>query len=333
MREVPSHLLTDLDSVQRLHSFKEEVFDNRDFSGVASFDSIRKAFDTFYVTFLNNQAVDKDLISKNDFLRLILENYSSGRKNIRLIKNTSELSEDNNSWKNSFLFQVSIDILSRNPEIKSDLKLKNFPKDWDRFFKVPKSNYTIGGLASDFTTWKNINLDKLPINSIYLVDPYFLKDRKLAEVNLPEIIQGLIGNRSNVKSIEIAIFGKMDRNDPNFKRTKEENHVMINTILSRLYPNKNFKTAILYIPESKMHDRYLFTNFYYLSSGKGFNVYNDRKKLDQQKSNNLDIHILSEPNAFKNYLQRLSEVRNWINSSRLSLEYSGQIPTNLFEVF
>lgn len=330
MKAVPTHLLTNLDSVQQLHTLKEEAFDNRDFPAVASFDLIRKVFDSYFISFLNNQSIDKDVISNNIFLRSIMENSFSGRKNIRLLQNVAELAKPDSSWQSNFLFQLSIDLASNFPEANTDLTLKSIPKDWNRYFRLPKSNFTIGGIASDFNNWKNLRLDKLPISSLYIIDPYFLKERKLASINLPEILHGLIGNRNNVKEIEIALFVKIDRNDPNVQKTKDANYSELNELLKGAYPNKQFRTSILYIPESKMHDRYLFTNFYYLSSGKGFNVFNDKKMLNQQKSNNLDIHLLANPEAFKNYLNRLGEVRNWINNSTMTLEYSGELPNKLF---
>lgn len=332
MKAVPTHFITNLNSVQKLHSFMEEAFDNRDFPAVASFDLIRKAFDNYFISFLNDQSIDKDEISNNIFLRSILENYSSGRKNIRLLQNFVEISNPDISWQRNFLFQLTIDLASNFPKVKTDLTLKSIPKDWDRYFRLPKIKFTIGGIASDFTGWKNLALDKLPINSLYIIDPYFLKDRKLAEINLPEIVKGLVGNRSSVKAIEIALFVKHDLNDPRFQKTKEANYHKLNEILKNLYPNKNFVLSILYIPESKMHDRYLFTNFYYLSIGKGFNIYNERKKTDQQKSNNLDIQLLTEPSSFKVYLKRLMEVRNWIDGSTGILEYSGELPSRLLSV-
>jgi len=332
MKAVPTHLLTNLNSVQQLYLFREEAFDNRDSMAVASFDSIQKAFDNYFISFLNDQSIDKDEISKNIFLRSILENYSSGRKNIRLVHNISELSKPDNSWHSNFLFQLSIDLASNFPEAKTDLTLKSVPKDWDRYFRLPKYNFTIGGVASDFSGWKNLGLDKLPISSLYIIDPYFLKDSKRAAINLPEVIKGLVGNRSNVKAIEIALFVKHDLNDPKFQKTKEANYHKLNEILKDLYPNKKFKSSIFYIPESKMHDRYLFTNFYYLSIGKGFNVYNEKGKVDGQKSSNLDIQLLDEPNAFKVYLKRLMEVRHWIEGSIGNLEYSGELPSKLFSV-
>jgi hypothetical protein len=332
MNSLPTHLITNLDSVQQLHTLREEAFDNRDSPAVASFELIRKAFENYFISFLNNQSIDKDEISKNIFLRSILENYSSGRKNIKLLQNVAEISKPDNSWQSSFLFQLTMDLASNFPEVNTDLTLKSIPKDWDRYFRLPKIKFTIGGIASDFKGWNNLGLDKLPINSLYIIDPYFLKDRKLAEINLPEIVKGLVGKRSNVKALELDLFVKHDLNDPKFQKTKEADYQKLNEILKNLYPNKNFVLSILYIPGSKMHDRYLFTNFYYLSSGKGFNVYNERKKLDQQKSNNLDIQLLAEPNAIKAILKRLSEVKNWIEGSTLNLEYSGTMPTKLLSV-
>src|SRR5690606_19239324 len=111
-----------------------------------------------------DRKIDKDEISKNIFLRSIVENHASGRKNISLFKNAEELLKGYNSWKTSFLFQLSIDLASNFQEAKTDLTFKSMPKDWDRYFKVPKNSFTIGGIASDFAGWNNLGLDKLPIS-------------------------------------------------------------------------------------------------------------------------------------------------------------------------
>lgn len=332
MKTVPAHLLTDLASVEELDSYSLEAFANRDFRSVESLNNILKAFNSHYVSFLNSQSIDKELIAKNIFLRSIMENYSSGRNNIRILKSLYEVSIEEQEWERQYLYQLSLDLSSNLKTSKVDVSLKSLPKDWDRYFKLGNLNYTIGGVASDFPGWENTGLEKFPIKTLYIIDPYFMKDRNLAIKNLSKLLTGLLGKKNPFKEIEIALFVKKDNNDTSFQKTKMENFQELNKTLLNDFPGKNFNSSILYIPESKMHDRHLLTNFYHLTAGKGFCIYNEKNKLDTQKSNNLDIKLLGDPKSFNAFYKKLIEIKNWIDSSRLTLEYSGELPNKLFSI-
>lgn len=332
MKAIPAHLLTDLASVRELHLKMEAAFDERDFKAIESFRDITNAFESYHISFINSAPIDSEQAARNQFLRSLLNNYSLGKSNVRIIPSESDINQNTDNWHKQFLFQFTVDVLSKLTLKDVPLSLKSIPKDWDRYFKLSNYTYKAGGPESDFNGWSSTSLDKLPIEAIIIVDPYFLSDWKKAEINLTEILNGLIGKRNPNNTFELSLFVKRDYNAKDFSQTKALNFSTLKTLVKSLYPKMKFDLSLFYIPESKMHDRYIFTNFYYIVSGAGFNIYNQNKKLSTQKSNNLDIHLITDLKSYQNYQKRLREVKSWVLGITFnSSEYSGSIPKKLFE--
>ncbi len=144
-----------------------------------------------------------------------------------------------------------------------------------------------------FDTWEKIKTFGHPLNSIILIDLYFLtwKTEKDLDENIRNnflpLFENLLSESANETSIEIMIVSIFDKTPPLeqkkkvlLSQSKLEDQVSHKT-------NKAIKVNIIAYSKSeaprgvKLHDRMIITNYFYIKSGEGFNIFNteDSRKI------------------------------------------------------
>jgi hypothetical protein len=334
MKHLPAEIIIDNLTIEELFQTREKSFsndDNRTLNYIAEFrDFMEKSF----LTFRAKENYNKAQVYQNIILRTILDKWFSGAKNIEIINPGKHGNERTTKESSELLYKVLAEKNS-NDNLTSDLpslSIRQFPKDWYPLSNIRKKTFAVGGPDSDFSSWHGLNLNKVPVRNFLIVDPYFMDRWSETSVNLSEILNGLIDNRTQQKTFNLMIVIRRDQEIRDFEKKKKEDIQDLNDLLRVQFPNFTFCASIAYVKKTQTHDRYLFTDFYYLSSGGGFNFYNKEKKFYKGRSNDLNIHLISNQEVFNNYRRRLGEVFGWLNSSGSLYGYEGELNSKLFKV-
>jgi len=139
-----------------------------------------------------------------------------------------------------------------------------------------------------FDTWKKIKTFGHPLNSIIFIDLYFLKWKTEKELdenirnNFLPLFENLLSESANETSIEIMIVSIIDKKSP--LELEQEKKVQLSQerleTLLKLKTQKAIKVNIIAYSKSeapsgvKLHDRMIITNYFYIKSGEGFNIFN-----------------------------------------------------------
>lgn len=148
----------------------------------------------------------------------------------------------------------------------------------EEFGKVTRESYSksISKKETKFS-WANLLDNHPPLNSLIIADPYLMKDSYFAK-NLFPILDKLIPNKNFEETFHITLISGSKANvSPNLINEKYEN-------IKNFIGNKisDFKLGFYVVPGNIMHDRILITNYFYISTGIGFNLFNrdGTKKTD-----------------------------------------------------
>lgn len=135
--------------------------------------------------------------------------------------------------------------------------------------------------------WKDI-CPQFPLTDIILRDPYIFKVYRTEVIT--DLIEAVVGNHKS--PIKMVLFYNKDNVDAGLDL--EEEYKRIKQFLMDISQNK--KSKVTFVSTFDLHDRYLITNYYIISSGSGFN--RERPSKD-------DVNVSIEP--FAGYKQKLSD--------------------------
>lgn len=328
MNTIPSHIIIkeeDLDSLDEMYRLGQSDDD----IALLRID-FTKFLKSAYATIPRlSGEVEKKEIEKSYFLRLLLDKWSNQGLRTRKIPESHDLYDS--PWDKDILFNLTIKSGQNLSFKKPNVSLNKFPNDWKRLSNQKKTIYKVGGPGSDFSSWKGLNLNKLPVKNLLIVDPYLLEDLNLAKINLGKMLEGLLDPRGSGE-VSFMIIVRYDQRVSDYSLKKTNDHKELNDLLKAKFPNFTFDLSIAYIKKSFTHDRYLFSDLYYMSCQGGFNFYRSTEKLDSNRSNDLNIYFLSDLEVTKSFFRRLTEISGWLKSSNSLYDSVGNLESGLFDV-
>lgn len=328
MKAIPSHIIVKEDDLNCLDEMYRQGQSDDDI-GLLRID-FTKFLKNAYATIEGlSREVDKGEIEKSYFLRLLLDKWSNQGLRTRKIPEGSSFSDS--PWDKDILFHLTINSGQNLSFKKPNVSLDKLPNDWKRLSNQKKTNYKVGGAESDFSSWKGLNLTKLPVKNLLIVDPYLLEDLSLATINLEKMLEGLLAPRGSGE-VAFMIIVRYDQGINDYSLKKTNDHQELNSFLKAKWPNYTFDLSIAYIKKSFTHDRYLFSDLYYMSCQGGFNFHRFNGKLDNNRSNDLNIFFLSNLEVAKAFHSRLTEISAWLKSSRSLYDSTGSLKSGLFDV-
>jgi hypothetical protein len=130
------------------------------------------------------------------------------------------------------------------------------------------------------TTWSFLEIYKHNCNSLAIVDNYILTDTSVIMENLLPILDALLPKRIKT-SFHISVFAKKEfpgRPGKDFKLY----HDLIRSEIETMRPDLDFKLGIFQL-RREIHDRNLITNYIYIDSGSGFNLFRNNISIHQTK--------------------------------------------------
>lgn len=137
--------------------------------------------------------------------------------------------------------------------------------------------------------WDFLSRLKHPCNTLTIVDNYILKDEVLIKENLIPILDTLLPVHLEIP-FHISIFAKRlfpQKNAVTNITTLESidfqnRFKLIDSLIKQKRPELNFKLGVFEI-DKELHDRSLMTNYLYLESGSGFDLFKNRIANHQTK--------------------------------------------------
>jgi hypothetical protein len=152
-----------------------------------------------------------------------------------------------------------------------------------------------------FDSWGKIKSFKHPLNSIVLIDKFLLKWKSKIELekdikdNIFPIFNNLLVEAANETPIEIMIVSEFE------EPLQKDKVILSQSILETLFKEKTNKAICLNILAYKktssdlnkpIHDRIIITNYFYIESGAGFKIF-DNKGFRETIETNTEIKFRS----------------------------------------
>ena len=132
---------------------------------------------------------------------------------------------------------------------------------------------------NEANNWKRCltSHDMIPCNALIVVDNYILNDSKSIEENLKDILDSIVPRKlSKSLSFHLTIFASLS-NDRGVPFNSKSRFERINSILSQIRPDIDFKVSIIKCSKDKFHDRSIVSNNFYIGCGGGFDLFKNGK--------------------------------------------------------
>ncbi len=156
------------------------------------------------------------------------------------------------------------------------ISIDNLPENNDLFnFKL----VSVESGSKSHNDWRFLKSFKHVCNSLAIVDNYILSDKTILSENLFPILDTLLPYSLKI-SFQISIFAKKEVNGRNLNF--QHFHDEIDSEIKRIRPDLNVKLGIFQI-RNEIHDRNIFTNYFILDSGSGFDLFRNKKARHQTK--------------------------------------------------
>lgn len=199
----------------------------------------------------------------------------------------------------------------------------NIYAQWEKY--IEKTHYKDLDLPSDsadefaFKSWDDLNfISHSPSSNIIIQDNYILSDRnaRISE-NLLPLIEAILPVGMS-KEVDILIISSI-KEDGKGKPLKEKAIEIHRFLNSRLAKYKEIKLNISLVYHHKsfnpsdnpdFHDRHIYTNYYTLNCGAGFNLFQNKKRI--QANSEIAINFNFQPRQMRILPRRLKSIVRYI---------------------
>ena len=324
---LPIETFLDTAKVDELDQSFFSSMNNGQYSLLRDHIDMNEFIESGYITYIADSITNGDDITKSVIKRNIISKYFDGNSKVRIVKK-EEVNQDLKCQSESNLF--SLKIMDNQKISVSPLPfwtIQQFPNDWKKLSK--HNEYFAGGNNPTFLSWRALNVNHFDIKSIILIDRYFLNFLNLAIINLEKILDGLIHNQRRSGKLNFSIITK---ENPKFAGNKEYIHNTQKRIIDKLKDKfPCLSLSIHYAPEVYFHDRYILTDFYYITAGSGFTLHNILKLKVTKASNLISHHSVSTRKAYGVYKKTLADIHDLFKKNIVT-QSSGEIDNRLFRV-
>jgi hypothetical protein len=329
---LPIDTFLDTAKVDELDQSFFSSMNNGQYSLLRDHIDMNEFIESGYITYIADSITNGDDITKSVIKRNIISKYFDGNSKVRIVKK-EETNEDLKCQSKNNLF--SIKILENQRITVSPLPswtIRDFPNDWKNLSKQYQKQYINGGSNPTFSSWRAMNINHGYVQSIILIDRYFLSWTNSAIINTEKILEGLINEKGKSEKIHLTI---VTMENSNFGGNKEHIYKVHGKMVEKLKVNyPHLSLTILYVPVRLYHDRYLLTDFYFIHAGGGYILYDQKGVVNRPASNLISHFPISSKNPndnFDTYLNALNEVYGFIKQNKL-VQSAGEIDNMLFRV-
>lgn len=193
---------------------------------------------------------------------------------------------------------------------------RNLSACWKKYMtKETRKSMGSRGRSDDpdvLNSWKDLSfISKSPTNSIIVVDRYILRNTQTQKIteNLFPLLEAIIPI-GICSSLDILIIAE-DISVVLFQR--------INRHFARFQGNINIKFSFLiwdkiFMSKQHFHDRHIYTNYYTIYSGPGFNLF--RSTQLQENDGEFNIRFSFSDFNMKEYPYRLELLKNYFSKCK-----------------
>lgn len=329
MKGIPAHTVIDENTIKKL---------DEDFAIGFGKTSVMKFFGEFNeflersnLTVFGPNQIEKESLNNSVYLRNLIDQAGSGRNNIRIIKSPNLDPELVNKSHKRQLMNV---LISEQTEGNSTFfnhwfKLKKMPEAWDIFSNNRKTTILVGGKRSIFKSWEDFGLSAIPVKSLVIIDPYLFNEAAEMRTNLPKIIEGLICSKPTEYPVNILFIVGGDVNKKFDPTSFISNRTgILNSIILDNFKEWKLNVSVAYIKGEFLHDRFIFSNYYYMDAGRGFNLYTGQDSINTKKPNKVTIKFLSGPDAFEEYEEAVQRYCEVVFDSKALIKLEGNLEGN-----
>jgi hypothetical protein len=329
MKSIPAQIIIDESSIKALDETLIKGFGKT--AAMKFFGEFNEFLENSSLVVFGPYQVEKESINNSLYLRNLIDQAGSGRKSIKIIKSATVDSSLLGSSEKTDLMNV---LISNQYDKKSIffmdwLNLKEIPDAWDCFSNNRKTTMVVGGQQSIFQSWDDFGLKKFPVRSIVIIDPYLLKDQDEIKINLPRIIDGLVNHENRDYSVKILLIVSDEvPNRFDLNSFASRNSKIISSILNEKFKDKKIQISVAYVNGEYLHDRFIFTNYYYMDAGKGFNVFSGKGLINQKKPNKVTLKFLSSSDAFAEFEEAVQKYCNVVYNRKALVKLEGSLEGN-----
>ncbi len=227
--------------------------------------------------------LDMTYVHENSFARSLIDAYYQGSENVLFIENFPESMEE----IDYFLIQDFKFIFSSNETLNAIedyygievVTTDTFISNWKLFAKIPEP-FPIPRRASNQVSigWKWIEVFRHPINALIIADRYLFSYYWNIENNLFPLLRALLAGQKLDVTFDFTILTEKIYQNTHTKR-EEDCTAIFERIEDFLKNELDFKSINLTFCKlganlgSMIHDRQLFTNYFFIDSGIGFGCF------------------------------------------------------------
>jgi hypothetical protein len=138
-----------------------------------------------------------------------------------------------------------------------------------------------------FDSWDCLDAFSHPINSILINDSYILNDKQNQKINdnlLPLLIK-LAKKASKLIPLEITILADPSPNYLDYKKI----YARLSTELDRNFGSGRYKLNLI---KFSAHDRFILTNYFYITSGRGFTLFRENMEVNRNSSTTIEFQFI-----------------------------------------
>ena len=192
------------------------------------------------------------------------------------------------------------------------------------------------GVSKQLTSWDEVGNYMLPLNAIVICDNYILSNSLGVEYNLLKLLQILLQGKKLDVTFDITILtksfyppikdkidaeSKKDNTIKTLDKIKEETPIedvfkRISEGLKKILGHDFFNLTIVKREVPDYHDRYIFTNYFVLNSGNGFQYFSQSgKTITPHFTEFKVIPITKRKEQADNFTDMLSQIQMMIEDT------------------
>ncbi|MEZ4885469.1 MAG: hypothetical protein R3E32_12125 [Chitinophagales bacterium] len=285
----------------------------------------------------------EDFISSTPFLSLFFDNIH----NIVFQKELSSQLQTNEFYQKGSIFKLFFTTIESNQcqELSEKfgyiyLNPNNLVYEWKLFYNAKEDTpipITLDPKANPkFDSWEKIKLFQHPIRSMLIFDKYLLSDKSTGPIdkNLFPLLLNLLQDFPLFEELDLTILCelKFNKESERAEKTKTLNK-RIQRFFRKNFVHLNVNVTLIHYDEGirsryseKEHDRGLYTNYFFIKVGAGFNVFDKYNKI--LNASDMDVLFLFSKTGrnvgfrgLRNFKQYINKLESLVTDNPSKAEY------------
>lgn len=241
---------------------------------------------------------------QSSMLKSVIDSYFQGAEDIEYVDQLPEEPDDisySTIERYNFIFTASDSYLDIEKRFGVDvLTTDNFISNWNIHRKIQKKNILSKKIDVNSFGWEILKDFKHPINSMIIADRYLFSWKWNMENNLFPLLKLLLGGQKLDIPFDLTILTEkiyeIDWHN-HIEEDKSKIFRRIENFLKHELSLTTFNLTFCQLPKvlgEEMHDRQLFTNYFFIDSGFGFGCFDKDGKSKIKSTTKVSLTSITE---------------------------------------